>query len=812
MGNSPVSSPRAHANTRERSNAMPSQASPPPAVDSPLWNKLRRATGNTHLPIVNPTSIDSQFGVICPQHSAVQVDVGGKRAFIHANRIGFSRKPGGHCQPVDNISDHIDTQTASAKAGQSPQHFALCEKFLIDGIDSGRGLFQFVSRKAQAISNGLTGTSSNERPIIDQLRDAWQWSGQSPGSLWLGDRYEVLSIGASSAADDHHADHRSVMLTVRELAKPHSTITVPLTQAGMKFTDRVLRKNEIERANALLEAHRHCGVATGEDADAADLPASASAHDPMIISTAGIGRNAALIVYREAMARIDVEPAATRLDERYLDAMLENIITSGRRDRGPKFIHSDAQLQEVKAALAEVMDRRNEVARKPTSPVASPRGLHRQSNFDPPAEGVGVEVEEEDEDAVGEEIEDALEQVVEVASEDADAATATIADATTAAPIATANSTVPAPPPQQTITVEVPLSSSAPAYIPAPTVDHLTSNTIPPQQGITPAACDALQHYLEAHPDDSLLQLLSTFTTLKNPALAAWCAAQIELALTPVKGRSSKALKAAGIRALHSLHPAVSLGAGNNFSIKYQTLYAEPGSELAQQQPHGLNTIRLSDILQNDLRHARNAAGSWQLRSSIAGNEQQFIPDDLPKLSVQQLVDLVASPDVTPLELTVGLAANNPACATFFSFISHALLIKDYAGEAPTVRYPYVDDPSLPTYRNNWMEKPFLPTFLEGVERRYKIFDSSDPSWRIKTTRGWVETEDKQSLLNHIFLQAMRHLQADAPTAPDMPIYPLAAYQLLAEAINVRVPPYLVAHEQNILTVLAENARRESSA
>lgn len=227
------------------------------------------------------------------------------------------------------------------------------------------------------------------------------------------------------------------------------------------------------------------------------------------------------------------------------------------------------------------------------------------------------------------------------------------------------------------------------------------------------------------------------------------------------------------------------------------------------------------NLVKNDLIYQRPVARSpWHTSADDAINQRPpaletlCVASNNPSTTVSNEPAKMASLDMTLNHLPHAdfikqLAIRSESCATFFSFISHALLVKDSVTVAPTVRYPYVEDQSLLTERIDSTGEPFLPTFLEGVERYYQMFNNRNPTWRIKTERSWQEGQDKQSVLNHVFLQAMQHLRADAPTTPDMPIYPLVAYELLADAINVPVPPYLAAHEQRILETLTENGVRK---
>ncbi len=257
-------------------------------------------------------------------------------AWLHANHITFDRNT-----PRASNAPKSSKKLHTAIAAQSPRSFKLCERFLVQGLESRLGLFQFVSRRGHAVSCGLTKEVSREEPILDQLLSQRQICHQEDSELLIGGRYLVTQIKPVS----EDTDHRHAMLTVIDRNDNDNKIEMPLTQAGLKFTGRVLGAAQIERANALMEAHKKSLPLNGTDA-------SQPAEDPLIASFAGIGRNAALITYREVRARLDALPATITCGKHWLDDTLVDVINTGRRDRGNRFIHSDAQLQELKEILA----------------------------------------------------------------------------------------------------------------------------------------------------------------------------------------------------------------------------------------------------------------------------------------------------------------------------------------------------------------------------------------------------------------------------------------------------------------------------
>ena len=72
--------------------------------------------------------------------------------------------------------------------------------------------------------------------------------------------------------------------------------------------------------------------------------------DPMVISYGGVGRTSVLITYREVLRRENEVH-----DKQSLDKVLTEIIVQGRQDRGPLFIHSEAQFSELREALVNAL-------------------------------------------------------------------------------------------------------------------------------------------------------------------------------------------------------------------------------------------------------------------------------------------------------------------------------------------------------------------------------------------------------------------------------------------------------------------------
>lgn len=308
---------------------------PSPSVDrhcAELWRRLPRRNGAPRQEVVPPREIGDTGGVECPAHTAVTVSTGagadGQIVRIHANVISFD-------------------SGRQAVAGQSPQAFAFTEKFLVQGLDTGNGLFQFVDPKNHRI-DPLTQElvrPLSERTLLGQILNRWQKAVDEQEPLVLAGRYEVSGI-TENQSDDLYARYS---MTAVDRQNGNRTVTVPLTQVALPFENNRLCADQIEHANTLLESHRNSYQPLMESA------AARGRHDPAILSKKGIGRNAALITYREVLAKIAEEGASFNL----LNA-LEEVVTKERLDRGKDFLHSEDQLEEVHAALSKYLGERQQ--------------------------------------------------------------------------------------------------------------------------------------------------------------------------------------------------------------------------------------------------------------------------------------------------------------------------------------------------------------------------------------------------------------------------------------------------------------------
>ena len=302
-----------------------------PAAEQ-AWRRLaERTQGLPPGPMVPAELVGSNVaGIDCPRNTALQVrqisEGQSAQAFLHANAITFSGVAGADGGRADGVA-----AAPGAAVGQSPLSFDLCERFLLKGLDSGEGLYQFVSTSAHR--NRI---KTVENPILAQLKRQFDAVAGKPDGLVLGGRYRVTGVTQISGEE---SDFRRIRIDVTELGNPGGARSMLLTQAGLKFQDNVLRADEIARASELMDSHQSL------------IPGSSSMRqgEPLVVSFTGVGRSATLVTYREALQRL---PVIERVAD--IDAMLEQIVMDGRKDRGPGFVHSSAQLAELRSAVLAV--------------------------------------------------------------------------------------------------------------------------------------------------------------------------------------------------------------------------------------------------------------------------------------------------------------------------------------------------------------------------------------------------------------------------------------------------------------------------
>ncbi|MDY7576227.1 hypothetical protein [Actimicrobium sp. CCI2.3] len=226
------------------------------------------------------------------------------------------------------IRQQLHSKAAYA-AGQSPQHGSV-DNVILQGLESGQGIFQFVSRMAH-----YDPRNSRETPVIGMLL---KQLGQPQGRL-IGGRYRVMSFNRIDEKSSHRDFLRHELVAEDTWSASQQVIRVPITQAGLQFSDRLLREQEIRRASVLLDEHNKLLT----------QPADALNADKMILSFAGIGRNATLITYRVLRDAIN----DGKVTEESLDFALDAEISPNRVRRGPHYVHTQEQRTELRKALLD---------------------------------------------------------------------------------------------------------------------------------------------------------------------------------------------------------------------------------------------------------------------------------------------------------------------------------------------------------------------------------------------------------------------------------------------------------------------------
>jgi hypothetical protein len=237
----------------------------------------------------------------------------------------------------ENGNTYISAQSPMPKKNE-PKGFFACEKFLTKAIESKSGLFQFVAPSKTGDNSHIS-----KRSIIGQLMHAYETSGND---LRIGGRYQIKNIIPMERVDldgGVTSDKSHFMLVVED-RMPNSTgekslTSIVLTQARVEFKNKLLSTTGIQAASTLMDEHN---LRSGKK--------TRNRPDSMIVSHAGIGRSATLIVYREILGRL-LNGSITDTD--HLEREVINLIEQGRNVRGPKFVHSDEQIRELVKALQE---------------------------------------------------------------------------------------------------------------------------------------------------------------------------------------------------------------------------------------------------------------------------------------------------------------------------------------------------------------------------------------------------------------------------------------------------------------------------
>ncbi len=350
--------------------------------DKRLWQRLMQVSEKfvddirknigTKLRNHAPVRVALKSNELVQNHNldAIKIDVGGPVIPNAAN---------GHCAPEGReyqcgrtMDVALDSAIDSAISEQ--------EKMLVQGIFSGKGVFEFVSRRGH-----YRPAESSSTSLLAAVRAQWEQQEFRPGGMVLGGRFRVTNVSIENPPDllpvgiepTSAQAHFKWSLEVVDLENPtNPPRVIPFTQVGLEYKERVLDASQIERAYNMLEEHKlACQDALPVDGSSAQLM-------PLIASPAGRGRAPTLIVYHALVDRIN---AALIPDEEALDEALLEIVGEGRKvricddlskNRDPDltgFVHSDAQLKTLKVALlAHISNRKAMAIAPPLSGQRSP--------------------------------------------------------------------------------------------------------------------------------------------------------------------------------------------------------------------------------------------------------------------------------------------------------------------------------------------------------------------------------------------------------------------------------------------------------
>lgn len=244
------------------------------------------------------------------------------------------------------LSENTPAETPRYAAAQAPAGSKdAWTRMVIHALESGQGIFQFVSPQAHrnAASPRAQNKVGRKHPsILEELQQAMAM-GNEPINLQLGDRFALIRV-TNVVTEDGNNDHVQYLIEAEDLpgATAPRKYAYMHTQVGLPFENAVLTPDAIVRASELLDAHQR---KTGNIPSDHRTPVQDASQ--LIVSHAGIGRNAALIVYRDIRSKID----AGMVNRANLDETLYRIIAAYRAIRGPRFIHSAPQLAALRAAL-----------------------------------------------------------------------------------------------------------------------------------------------------------------------------------------------------------------------------------------------------------------------------------------------------------------------------------------------------------------------------------------------------------------------------------------------------------------------------
>jgi hypothetical protein len=309
----------------------PADSANVPSIISRIWTALqnmRRPPLKFAAIAVNGTGVgcidnDSIIKVVKFGAAAQGQPFSRKDVQIHAHEVAIKSSVDGQ----DQVRHYV--------VGQSPPEDT-CLNAVLQSVISGQGLFQFVSRKAHRDGEDKSGETMSR--MLQRLVDKAHRNGQAGVSL--DERYTLTNIEIDNGIDEGGTATRfnlTITESKTEVDKLPEMLHIPLMQAGFQFTGKLLVASNIMRASDLLE---QCKPAEGG--------ASSEQCDPLILSTAGHGRNAVLMTYREIARQIDEKIIKNDAD---LEKTLNAVISQGRKIRSPHFVHSESQLEQLYLAL-----------------------------------------------------------------------------------------------------------------------------------------------------------------------------------------------------------------------------------------------------------------------------------------------------------------------------------------------------------------------------------------------------------------------------------------------------------------------------
>ncbi|MEB0137101.1 hypothetical protein QN362_17330 [Actimicrobium sp. CCC2.4] len=298
-----------------------------------LWARLENLSHRQNWAFDDNEVPSNASRVPCGRNNVIKVPApNGRETAVHANKIG----------------PNTGSPAPYYAAGQSPQQNFSLDNMLVQGIESGLGIYQFVSHRAHT-----TDCNSSKKTILAMLNERIEHeknSENSDGTIIAG-KYKVLRF---DDLQDHYDPYSQYILEVEEInTNPRNIISIPITQAGLEFTGAVLKPAAINMARLALEGHRAILANKSCRANTAQI-------DPLILSHAGIGRNATLITYDRIYKLIHNPGLNVRIDASNLEEKLFELIKEGRLSRGPRFLHSQQQLAALYAALLDqIAEREN---------------------------------------------------------------------------------------------------------------------------------------------------------------------------------------------------------------------------------------------------------------------------------------------------------------------------------------------------------------------------------------------------------------------------------------------------------------------